>query len=92
MLKIIDATVFPFLAVVSIYLITRFKWKRLIVSFLLIWLSPFFWGVIVLNKFDNERMAMIDHIWLLTGWIVSLFYCFAVYFIGKFLAKLAKDK
>jgi len=90
MLRIIDSIVFPALALISVYLIFKFNWKGFLVAFLLVWLFPYCWGILVLSKFDTERTTMLDDIWLMAGWAASIIWCALVLLSGYLFKKIRR--
>lgn len=89
--NIADWVLFPFLAAVSVYLIGKHENRGILMSFLAVWILPYVWGVVVLSAMGSPRMNILDHIWLLIGWIPSGLWCFVVYSASQ-IFKRGKNK
>ena len=81
MLKYIDVAVLILSHIVPIILIAKYKMIGYLFGTVFVWLSLFFWGIII-HKIDPpaDGVTMVNHLWLFSGWLYGLIILGPVYY------------
>jgi len=81
----LDPFIFPLLAIISIYFITKYRWKGFWLSTLLLWIAPYLWGFYMVNTAGAS--GMLNDLWLLGGWLAAAMWGLVVLLIAHVINK-----
>lgn len=90
LIEIIDISFLAAAAILPICFVLKWGWKGMILGALAVWISLILAGIVLAGLDPEREVAMLDTVWLFSGWIAGLGYSGIIYLVRMIFVRLKK--